>query len=120
MRQEQLTWTDKQWASHLGCDATDVPRFKKYLEENFWIVLWQEKDSGLKYAEIQVRHDTPSGNVRYVPMVTSRAFDMPLGKMIEYTNNQFIPSLELKPVVAGARGVPSKLLQMLHIHEKQK
>lgn len=120
MKPEQLNWTDKDWATHLECAVQDVPKFKHYLSQNFWLGIWQEYDTKLKYAEIQVRHDTPSGNVRYVPMVTSRAFDMPLGKMIEYTNNQFIPSLELKPVVAGARGVPSKLLQMLHINEKQK
>ena len=120
MTPEQLKWTDKDWAMHLGCVVQDVPKFKRYLEQNFWLGIWQERDTNLKYAEIQMRHDTPSGNVRYIPMVTSRAFDMPLDQIVQYTNNTFIPSLELKPVVAEFRGVPSKILQMLHINEKQK
>lgn len=121
MKPEQLNWTDKQWATHLGCAAHDVPKFKKYLEENFWLGLWQEHGTGLKYAEIQMRHDTPSGNIRYIPIITSQAFDMTLNKIVEYTNNQFIPSLELRPLAAKQRGVPVKLLQMLHIENtKQK
>jgi hypothetical protein len=67
-----------------------------------------------------VRHDTPSGNVRYIPMVTSNGFNISLEDMVEYTNNDFIPSLELKPVVAGLRGVPPKILQMLHIEQNKK
>lgn len=120
MKPEQLNWTDKQWAEHLKCSATDVPRLKKYLEENFCLVLWQEKDNSLKYIEVQARHDTPSGNLRYVPMVVSQAFDISLNDLVQYTNNTFIPSLVLKPHVAKMRGVPSKILQMLHINEKQK
>lgn len=120
MTPEQLAWTDKQWAEHLNCSATDVPKFKHYLEQNFWLGIWQEHDTKLKYAEIQMRHDTPSGNVRYIPVVTSHGFNISLKEMVKYTNNDFIPSLELKPVVAALRGVPSKLLQMLHINDKQK
>lgn len=121
MTPEQLKWTDKQWAEHLKCSALDVPKFKKYLDEHFWLGIWQERDTRLKYAEIQMRHDTPSGSVRYIPMVTSRGFDMSLDGMVQYTNNQFIPSLELKPAVASLRGVPTKILQMLHIENtKQK
>ena len=102
----------------MGCAVQDVPKFKRYLEQNFWLGIWQERDTKLKYAEIQVRHDMPSGNVRYVPMVTSRAFNISLEDMVEYTNNEFIPSLELKPAVADLRGVPTKILQMLHISER--
>ena len=118
MTPEQLNWTDKQWAIHLNCPVQDVPKFKRYLEQNFWLGIWQERDTKLKYAEIQVRHDTPSGNVRYVPIVTSRAFNISLADMVEYTNNEFIPSLELNPTVAYLRGVPPKILQMLHIKTK--
>ena len=120
MKPEQLNWTDKQWAEHLKCSANDIPKFKKYLEENFWLGLWQENATNLKYAEIQIRHDTPSGNIRYVPMVLSCAYDLPLNDFIQYTNNEFIPSLVLKPLVAKQRGVPPKILQMLHIYQKQK
>ena len=121
MKPEQLNWTDKQWAEHLKCSATDVPKFKHYLEQNFWLGIWQERDTNLKYVEIQMRHDTPSGNVRYIPVATSRGFNVSLDAMVQYTNNTFIPSLELKPVVAELRGVPSKILQMLHIENtKQK
>ena len=120
MKPEQLSWTDKQWAAYLGCAVQDVPKFKHYLSQNFWLGIWQEHDTKLKYAEIQVRHDTPSGNVRYIPMVTSHGFNISLEDMVEYTNNDFIPSLELKPAVAGLRGVPPKILQMLHIEQNKK
>lgn len=120
MKTEQLTWTDEQWAAHLGCAVQDVPKFKHYLEQNFFVGIWQKHDTKLKCAEIQMRHDTPSGNIRYVSMVISCGFNISLEDMVEYTNNEFIPSLELKPVAAGLRGVPPKILQMLHIHEKQK
>ena len=120
MKTEQLNWTDKDWAVHLGGVVQDVPKFKNYLEQNFFLGIWQEHDTKLKYAEIQVRHDTPSGNIRYVTMATSRGFNISLEDMVEYTNNEFIPSLELKPVAAGLRGVPPKILRMLHINYKQK
>ncbi len=118
MTPEQLNWDDKQWAAHLGCAVQDVPKFKKTLEKNFWLALWQERETGLKYAEIQRRHDTPSGRIRYIPFVTSNAFDVSLEDLVEYTNNKFLPNLVLKPAVAEMFGVPRKILQMLHINQK--
>ena len=120
MKPEQLNWTDKQWAGHLQCPVQDVPKFKKYLESNFWLGIWQDRESGLKYAQVQVRHDTPSGCIRFIPMVSSEHLDLPLDKIVEHTNNTFIPSLVLKPDVAKMRGVPEKILHMLHINNKQK
>lgn len=120
MTQEQLNWTDKDWAKHLQCNIADVPRFKKYLEENFVLGIWQEGPSGLRYAQVEARHDTPSGSIRFIPVATSGGFDWPLEKMVEYTNNKFVPSLEFKPFVAEMCNVPTKVLQMLHIYQKQK
>jgi hypothetical protein len=119
MTPEQLNWDDKQWAAHLGCAVQDVPKFKKTLEKNFWLALWQERETGLKYAEIQRRHDTPSGCIRYVPFVTSKAFDVSLEDLVEYTNNKFLPNLVLKPAAAEMLGVPRKILQMLHIQKEK-
>ena len=120
MTPEQLNWTDKDWATHLGCVVQDVPRFKKYLAENFYLALWQERDTGLKYAEVRMVHNKPSGEFRSIPIVTSNARDITLNDLIEQTNNTFVPSLVLKPHIATAHQVPAKLLQMLHIHQKQK
>lgn len=53
MKPEQLNWTDKKWTEHLKCSVTDISKFKKQLEENFWLGLWQENPTNLKYAEIQ-------------------------------------------------------------------
>lgn len=119
MTPEQLKWNDNQWAAHLGCAVQDVPVFKKILDENFFVFLLQEYETGLKYAEIQRRHDTPSGFIRCLPFVTSKALNLPLEDMIEYTNNEFLPKLVLKPGAAKFLGVPQKILQMLHV-EKQK
>ena len=120
MTPDQLKWNDKQWAKHLQCNVADVPRFREYLKENYWLGLWQEKDTGLKYAEVQMFHPTPSGAERYIPIATSKAADISVDQLIDYTNNVWVPSLELKPAAAQAYGVPCKLLQMLHIEQKQK
>lgn len=53
MKPEQLNWIDKKWTEHLKCSVTDISKFKKQLEENFWLGLWQENTTNLKYAEIQ-------------------------------------------------------------------
>ena len=37
MTPEQLAWTDKQWAEHLNCSATDVPKFNQWFRENYFI-----------------------------------------------------------------------------------
>lgn len=120
MKPEQLKWTDAQWAEHLKCSATDVPKFKKYLADNFYLTLWQEKDTGLKYTEVRMSHRTPSGAYRSIPVVTSQARDISLNDLIDYTNNVFVPALVLQPHIAATHNVPAKLLQMLHIYEKQK
>lgn len=120
MTLEQLKWTDKQWAAYLGCAVQEVPKFKKYLEEHFCLGICTEGKTGPKYVQIQVRHDTPSGSVRYIPMVTSKPFDLPLDGVIEYANNVFVPSLELNPFAAEIHGIPAKAIQMLHINQKQR
>ena len=120
MKPEQLKWTDKEWAAYLGCAVHDIPKFKRYLEENYVLGIWQDEKTNLKYAELQRRHDAPSGAVRYITVTMSVGFDLPLDKMVEFTNNEFVPSLRIRPVPAAYYGVPQKVLQMLHINTKQK
>lgn len=120
MTTEQLKWTDKEWAAHLGCAATDIPRFKKYLKENFSISILADKNTGWRIVEIQQRHDTPSGNIRYIPMVSTVPRVASAEEMTNYANNKVIPSLILSDTAASIRGVPTKILQMLHINKNQK
>lgn len=120
MKPEQLKWTEEQWAAHLGCAAIDVPKFKKYLEENYFIGIFVDRNTGRKFVEVQKRHDTPSGSIRYNTMASTQPRVASAEAMVNYANNEVIPSLVLSAKAAEIWGVPPKILQMLHIDEKQK
>ena len=119
MKPEQLKWTDEQWAAHLGCAAADIPKFKDWLHENYFLGIFQEKKTRKKYIEIHRLHYTPSGAVRYIPVVSTTPESMSLKAMVTKANTQVIPSLVLNDLAAKFSKVPPKVLQMLHI-EKQK
>ena len=118
MKPEQLSWTDAQWAAYLGCAVTDIPRFKDYVKSNYFIGIYKDCGTGKKIVEIQRYHKTPSGNVRFVPVVSTPPRSASLNSMITYANNEVIPSLELTDLFAKAHNVPTKVLHMLHISER--
>lgn len=118
MKPEQLGWTDGQWAAHLGCAAADVPMFKKYLEENYFIGIFVDRNTGRRFVEVQKRHDTPSGIIRYNTIASTRPRVASAEAMVNYANNEVIPSLVLSSMAAKFWGIPPKILQMLHVKEK--
>ncbi len=119
MTPEQLTWTDEQWAAHLGCTAQQVPKFKQWVRENYFIGIFEERDTKKKFIEIKRLNYAPSGAVRLIPVVSTTPQSASLNAMVTQANTQVIPSLELTDLVAQYNHVPTKVLQMLHI-ENQK
>ena len=121
MTTEQLTWTDEQWAVHLGCAAQRVPQFKQWVRENYFIGIFENRDTKKKFIEIQRINNAPSGSVRFVPLVSTQPKTASLNMMVTEANTQVIPSLVLSDLVAEYNNVPPKVLQMLHIeNQKQK
>ena len=120
MTPEQLNWTDKQWAAHLGCAVQDVPRYKRWLLENYLPYLAQDVATKRYLFILSRRHDTPSGFARYIDMMHKSTHQENAKDARDYANENIIPGLCLNSAFARVYNVPSKILQMLHINEKQK
>lgn len=99
MRPEQLTWTDKQWASHLGCDAQDVPGYS------------------FQMTKLDV---APSGAKRVRPFVSSYKEFESSERATRYANEEVLPRMAFSDSYAALIGVPTRAIQMLHIYRKQK
>lgn len=99
MRPEQLTWTDKQWASHLVCDAQDVPVYS------------------FQMTKLDV---VPSGAKRVRPFVSSDKEFESSERATRYANEEVLPRMTFSDSYAALIGVPTRAIQMLHIYRKQK
>ena len=120
MRPEQLYWTDEQWASHLECDARDVPILRQWMTENFSPGIGRDLVTG-KYFFNMTRMDVaPSGAMRAVPYLSSDKRFESHDRARRYANEEVLPRLAFTTLHAQAMGVPERALQMLHIYDKQK
>lgn len=120
MKPEQLNWSDAQWAAYLGCAATDIPRIRQWVEENYCPSIVRHW-SGKQYSFVLTRrYDTPSGWTRFLPIVESAQYFGTPTQATEYANRKIIPNLQMTEFWARVNRVPSGALQMLHINEKQK
>ena len=120
MKPEQLKWTDEQWAAHLGCAVQDVIKYKRWLLENYLPYLAQDVATKRYLFILSRRHDSPSGFVRYVDMMHRSTHQEKPTDARDYANEVIIPGLQLNSAFARLYNVPEKILQMLHINEKQK
>ncbi len=121
MTPEQLKWTDEQWAAHLGCTAQQIPQFKQWVRENYFIGILENQDTKKKFIEVQHMHPTPSGTMRFVPVASTQPKKASLDMMVTEANTRVIPSFVLTDLAAKYNKVPPKILQMLHIeNQKQK
>ena len=120
MTSEQLKWTDKQWAVHLGCTVQSVPNVRKFITEKYFVGVGTLRDRA-KYSCALYRMDlSPSGHPRFFHVQSTNMNFKTADDATKYANETFIPQLELLPNVAKYLKVPQRALQMLHIHEKQK
>ena len=120
MKPEQLNWTDKQWAAHLGCDVPRVQKIRKFILDNYFVGVGQIAGT-TRYSCGLYRIDcAPSGFPRfYVVQSLNKDFETSAAAT-KYANEKFIPNLELLPSMAKIANVPARALQMLHVQEKQK
>ncbi len=120
MKPEQLNWTDKEWASHLQWDVRDIPALRKWANENYFPAIERNQDNG-NYLFYMSRLDfAPSGAKRALPVMLSKIEFDTESRAVKHANEVIIPSLEFNPIKARLLGVPQRVLQMLHINEKQK
>ncbi len=120
MTPEQLTWTDNQWAAHLGCAPAQVQYIKKLLADTYCASIVKYRTSHKYGFLLTRRHDTPSGFPRVVPVVSSDVHFDTHAAAAKHANEQIIPKLELTSFWADTYGVPAQMLQMLHVNEKQR
>ena len=115
MKPEQLTWTDKQWAAHLGCAVQEVPHIRTYVLANFFPVIEQKNDTK-EYNFLMTRMSTSmAGTRRVMPMVSDKKLFSDFESARTHANNEVIPKLELTKFWSDALYIPKRALQMLHI-----
>lgn len=118
MTPEQLNWTDKQWATYLGCPVQEVPSIRTYVRANFFPVIEQDKDTKA-YNFIMTKMATSiAGTRRVMPMVSDKKSFSDFESARTHANNEVIPKLELTKFWSGALCIPQRALQMLHIMER--
>jgi hypothetical protein len=115
MKPEQLTWTDKQWAAHLGCSVQEVPHIKTYVRANFFPVIEQNNDTKEYNFLLTMMSTSMAGTRRVVPRVSDEKVFADFKTAVQYANNKVIPELELTKFWSDALYIPRKALQMLHI-----
>lgn len=114
MTPEQLKWDKRQWAQYLGCSVQLYKRSRNFADCNYNVTITRGKDNKLCVA-LEKRINTASIRARYIIISKSKeSFDR-YDVAIKYANEEFIPSLEFKPDVAKEYGVPTKILQTLHV-----
>ena len=118
MKPEQLNWTDKDWATHMGCLVQEVSGIRQLIAERFFPGIAQDKTTG-KYNFVMTKlYESMSGTKRVVPMVSSTKMFSTFESAATHANNEIIPLLEFNKFWAQALGVPERALQMLHIKER--
>lgn len=118
MKSEQLSWTDGQWAIHLGCPIQEIPSVRKYIVGNFFALIEQNTESG-KYNFVINRMSTSmAGTKRIMPMVSDKETFLTYAEARKHANEVIIPKLELTKFWASTYNVPQRALQMLHVQER--
>ncbi|MBQ8728851.1 MAG: hypothetical protein IJY77_01000 [Alphaproteobacteria bacterium] len=120
MTPEQLTWSDNQWAAHLGCAPAEMKYIKKLLADTFCASIVKYRTSHKYGFLLTRRHDTPSGFPRVIPVISSDVHFDTHSAAAKHANEQIIPKLELTSFWADTYGIPAQVLHMLHVNDRQK
>ena len=118
MTPEQLNWTDKQWAIHMGCPVQEVPSIRTYVHANFFPVIEQDKDTKAFNFLMTEMATSIAGTRRVMPMVSDKKSFSDFESARTHANNEVIPKLELTKFWSDALYIPQRALQMLHIRER--
>lgn len=115
MTPEQLEWTNKQWAEYLGCSIRTFKKARTVVQENYSIDIAKDISNNKYFIALTKRHDTPSGAMRYITLFTTKKEFATIDEAINYANKTLIPSLEVNATL----GLPTKILQTLHIQKQR-
>lgn len=115
MKPEQLIWTDKQWATHLGCAAHDVKRVQEYITQNYFPVIKYSKQSGYYFCHINKKQEVSSGVVCYLLYYAAPQSFLTFDAAQQFANEQFFADLKLSESVEKKHNIPRNALQMLHL-----
>ncbi len=119
MDKNRISWTNLDWAEHLGCLVQKVSEYREWVNENYFAYVGQNTETKEYRIYIDRRHDTPSGMFRTITVASSKPFSN--GKeCAAYGRDILIPSLELSEFHAKLNGVPSRVLQLLKLSSKVK
>ena len=115
MTPEQLKWTDKQWATYLGCPVQEIPSIRAYVLENFFPVI-EQNNATKEYNFLVTKMSTSmAGTKRVMPMISDKKVFSDFESARKRANNEVIPKLELTKFWSDAYNIPQRALQMLHI-----
>ena len=119
MTPEQLKWTDKEWASHLSCDVSDIPVLREWVQEHFFPQIARDPRNGKYYFHMTKLDVAPSGLRRTQPVVSSDKQFESHDQATRYANEEILPRMQLTPLSAKIMGVPVGAFQLLHIENKK-
>ena len=114
MKPEQLTWTDEQWAEHLGCAAHDVKRVQEYITQNYFPVIKYNEQSGYYFCHIKKKQNVKPGVVCCLLYYASPQPFLTIGAAQQFANEHFFADLKLPESVVKKHNIPQRALQMLH------
>lgn len=118
MTPEQLNWTDKQWATYLGCPVQEVPSIRTYVRANFFPVIEQDTNTKAYNFAVTKMSTSMAGTRRIMPMISDQKTFTDFESARTHANNEVIPNLELTKFWSDALYIPQRALQMLHIKER--
>ena len=119
MTTEQLTWTDKEWAVHLGCTVHQVAQHRQWLNNNYEATIAMDYRTGKYAVRVSRFNAAPSGHRRVFPLITSNRQFSTERAARSYANTQFIPCLELTAERASMLGRQAGIMQMLHVQKEK-
>ena len=113
----RLQWTDKDWATYLGCPINKIQEYKNILDKNYLMAIECDKNSG-KYFMAVYRYDiAPSGFKRLQLLLSgNKRFDNVVNAL--HDANRIISQMELNDFYAKQFNMPKKSIQMMLIREK--
>lgn len=112
----RLQWTDKDWATYLGCPIDKIQEYKNILDKNYLMAIERDKNSG-KYFMAVYRYDiAPSGFQRLQLLLSgNKRFDNVVNALQDA--NRIISHMELNDFYAKQLNMPKQAIQMMLIRE---
>lgn len=116
--QGRLEWTDADWANYLDCPIKKIQEYKKILDENYVMLIEQDRVSG-QYSFAAYKYNfAPSGIKRLQLWLTDDKHKFATATDAIHNANNIISKLELNDIWAEALNIPNRAIQMMLIRGK--